>query len=443
MYLQVTIGDATSSGSSSSAANHNASARAPSPQAISPLTSIRAVRSQFSTLESAFKFPPVLDFEHSELAASTNNAPVRAYEQALSGLLEQLDAIESDGDEEVREVRRNVVREVERALESVERKVKEKAPQDSVPEVTKEEAVKGYDVESEEAAAEAGPLASQDVPSDDVALVTVSGSVKRISAPVAVSLADADVDQAISGEYQHRYSASPVAVSSDVAVLGLDGGATLAPVADADVGGTSTRDAEAVPAPVDELSGSSDSVATIIPRAPTAPAARPSKITAGVPSAPESETFLESMSHAQFTFPPKPASSQSSRTGFGEAQDDAVLVGDESSGDELGSVRGPAEKTGGLKSTLENVESRSLGMSCDHIFFLFFLFFLTNEVKLLRRITIYVCFITRTSCFFFLSLYSNVTVAWSDYFFNTTNCKSRWQCDFGKQIFVRFRGPFL
>ena len=107
----------------------------PFPQPVSPLTTIRAVRTQFSALESAFKLPLVLDFEDSELAVSSNNTPVRAYEQALAGLLERLDAIESDGDEEVRVVRREVVREVERALEDVERKVKDRAPQVPVPEV--------------------------------------------------------------------------------------------------------------------------------------------------------------------------------------------------------------------------------------------------------------------------------------------------------------------
>lgn len=295
------------------------------------------MRSQFSALESAFKFPPVLDFDHSELAVSANNTPVRAYEQALNNLLEQLDAIESDGDEEVREVRRNVVREVERALEDVERKVNEKAPQAPVREVTKEE-VKGYDVEGKESAAETEPLASQAILSDGIALVTES--VKPTS--------DADVDQAISEEYQPQ-SVSPVAISSsDVADVEFDGGAALASPANVNVGGASTRGAEAVPAPEDELSGSSGSVATIIPLAPTASAPGPSKVTAGVPSGPESEAFLESMSHAQFTFPPKPAGSHSGTTGFGEAQDDAVLVGDDSSssGDEVGSVRGAGGEDG-------------------------------------------------------------------------------------------------
>jgi len=77
---------------------------------------------------------------------------VRTYELALNGLLERLDAIDSDGNEEVRDVRREVVREVERALQEVERKVKEQAPQAAVPEVRKQEA---SDVESEDPSASA------------------------------------------------------------------------------------------------------------------------------------------------------------------------------------------------------------------------------------------------------------------------------------------------
>jgi hypothetical protein len=77
---------------------------------------------------------------------------VRAYEHALNGLLGRLDAIESDGNEEVRDVRRGVVREVERALKEVERKVKEQIPQAPVPEVTKRGA---SDVESEDLGASA------------------------------------------------------------------------------------------------------------------------------------------------------------------------------------------------------------------------------------------------------------------------------------------------
>lgn len=47
------------------------------------------------------------------------------YEHALDGLLAQLDAVESDGDEEVRVERRAAVKEVEKAIEDVARRVTE------------------------------------------------------------------------------------------------------------------------------------------------------------------------------------------------------------------------------------------------------------------------------------------------------------------------------
>ena len=45
------------------------------------------------------------------------------YEHALDGLLAQIDAVESDGDEEVRVERRAAVKEVEKAIEDVTRRV--------------------------------------------------------------------------------------------------------------------------------------------------------------------------------------------------------------------------------------------------------------------------------------------------------------------------------
>lgn len=56
---------------------------------------------------------------------TSNNRAVHAYENALNGLLERLDAVESQGDSEVRGRRKEVVREVERALRDIERRVEE------------------------------------------------------------------------------------------------------------------------------------------------------------------------------------------------------------------------------------------------------------------------------------------------------------------------------
>ncbi|KAI0285154.1 hypothetical protein BC826DRAFT_1109418 [Russula brevipes] len=293
----------------------SASIPSPAPQPVSSLTTIRTVRSQASALQSAFKFPPVLDFDHSDFAISANNAPVRAYEYALNGLLEQLDAIESDGNEEIRDARREVVREVEKALEDVERKVKERAPRATTTEVTKEE-VKGYDVESEER--EAAPA----IPPADAGPIAKDAKPVLPDAVLAVPPADADVIQAISEEYR---SASP-ASGSEVAV------AELRKVTPSDaVSSTLERaNSEAVLA-FDDFS---DSTATITPgsAAPATNAIRSSNVIE--PASPE--TFLGSMSHDQFTFPPKPASHASS--GSGEAHEDAVLLDDASEGGSVGST---------------------------------------------------------------------------------------------------------
>ncbi|KAI0283789.1 hypothetical protein BC826DRAFT_1190170 [Russula brevipes] len=286
----------------------SASIPTPAPQPVSPLTTIRTVRSQASALQSAFKFPPVLDFDHSDFAISANNGPVRAYEYALNGLLEQLDAIESDGNEEIRDARREVVREVEKALEDVERKVKERAPR-ATTEVTKEE-VKGYDVESEEP--ETAPT-TQDIPPADVAPIADAKPILPDVVP-AVPPGVADVIQTISQE--HR-SASPTS-ESEVALAELR---NVTP-SDAVSSTLEHTNSEAVLA-FDDFS---DSNATITPGSAAPPATSPLS-SSNVTSPASPETFLRSMSHDQFTFPLKPAS-----TGSGDAHEDAVLLDDPSEG---------------------------------------------------------------------------------------------------------------
>ena len=296
--MQVKVEDPSSSGRAASVTRNatSPSASAAIAEPVSPLTSIRAVRSQFSALESAFKFPPILDFEDSELAVTSNNAPVRSFEYALNGLLERLDAIESDGNEEVRDVRREAVREVERALEEVERKIKEQAPQIPVPEVTKQEA---SDVEREDV----GAPATQAIP-PAVVQVTEAG---KPTLP------------------------SPVAVPSEVVVAERDSGVGAAS-ANGEASTLNDDDTEAVPASED----ASDSIATITP-ALLAPAAAVVPVSSSSnksasPSAGPAETFLTSLSHDQFTFPPRPTFSQSSTNSGVPHDDDAVLLDNSSEG---------------------------------------------------------------------------------------------------------------
>jgi hypothetical protein len=324
MYMQVKVEGPSSSGRAASPTRHATvpPVSTPVPEPVSPLTSIRAVRTQFSALESAFKFPHILDFDHSELAATSNNAPVRAYEHALNGLLERLDGIESDGNEEVRDVRRGVVREVERALEEVERKVKEQAPQAPVPEVSKQEA---SDVESEDPSASA----TQAIPPAVVHVTEAAKPTLPNLAPVA-SQADADVDVAISAEYQ---SASPVATSPGV-VVGRDSAAETVP-ANGEASTVSGADKETVPASED----ASDSIATItpVPVAPAVPAFsssnKPPSTSAGA-----AETLLTSLTHDQFMFPPRPAFAQASTNPGVPHDDDTILVDNSSEGGSVKSV---------------------------------------------------------------------------------------------------------
>ncbi|KAF8269619.1 hypothetical protein EI94DRAFT_1724873 [Lactarius quietus] len=284
---------------------------APVTQPVSPLTTIRAVRNQLSTLESTFKFPAVIDFDQSVLAVSPNNAPLRTYENTLNGFLEQLDAIESDGDEEVRNTRREVVKEVEKALEDLERKVSEKAPK---IQATKDVEVKGYDVEAEEVAA---PAAEDTEPVESTS-VAESAETAEPEPSGAVSQADVDIDLAISGEYLPPL---PVVESSQLAVV--EPGKNV--VAQTVEGASPIDDDEITPA----LGDPSESVATIT----ATPASGPSDTY--VPASSEPETFLSSLSHDQFAFPPKPSYSDARASPAG-SQDDDVLVDNSEEG---GSVK--------------------------------------------------------------------------------------------------------
>ena len=110
---------------------------------LKSMEQVRNIEAAFVVLESDFVFPSQLDFNYgahhpfdtsaassdsegsatTRLAYTSHNHPVRFYEQALGGLMAQLDVVESFGNEELRSRRREVVERVERALEELEREV--------------------------------------------------------------------------------------------------------------------------------------------------------------------------------------------------------------------------------------------------------------------------------------------------------------------------------
>ncbi|KAF8335777.1 uncharacterized protein EI90DRAFT_3047094 [Cantharellus anzutake] len=97
----------------------------------SPIESIQAIEQELVNLEYDFTFPTTLDFlppaslgSTPSLAYTTNNLPLRTYENKLSSLLARLDGVESEGSEDVRYARRDLVKRIEKILDDLEEKTK-------------------------------------------------------------------------------------------------------------------------------------------------------------------------------------------------------------------------------------------------------------------------------------------------------------------------------
>ncbi|KAH6916772.1 hypothetical protein BKA70DRAFT_1215233 [Coprinopsis sp. MPI-PUGE-AT-0042] len=118
---------------SSSSRKDKAKATPPAtPSVESRLDKVRHIRDEFRKFESEFVFPSQLDFVPTADASSTalahlaftaRNHPVRFYEQCLASLLVELDSIESQGDATLRSKRKETVRHVEQALETLEQEI--------------------------------------------------------------------------------------------------------------------------------------------------------------------------------------------------------------------------------------------------------------------------------------------------------------------------------
>ena len=165
----------------------------------SSLSSVEHIRNSLTKLQTDFSLPAELDHytpstdDRDETASVSSasssdltrlipytraNKPVYKYEHELNGLLEKLDRVDSRGDAEVRERRKEVVKAVERALEGVERVVGEVVEKrlslvgPSTPVV--EEPLKGFDVDE-----------------DIVQEVSPASTEEPVDAPVATDAIDA------------------------------------------------------------------------------------------------------------------------------------------------------------------------------------------------------------------------------------------------------------
>ena len=125
------------------------SANLPKPQS-STMATVRSIEARFVGLTHKFVFPSSPDFTaepSQESSPSTpKNQPIRAHEHELTGLLTELDAVESDGDEDIRRARKGLVSRIQTELADLERK-KDKANQRR-PERESGDGVEGYTIKT-------------------------------------------------------------------------------------------------------------------------------------------------------------------------------------------------------------------------------------------------------------------------------------------------------
>ncbi|KAK7029016.1 hypothetical protein VNI00_014726 [Paramarasmius palmivorus] len=114
-----------------------AEGEATSQDVVNAMDTVNTIEAAFVVLQQDFTFPSQLDFTppssrpsspvsdtlSSKLAYTSRNHPLRYYEQSLSGLLSQLDSVESFGSAEVRQRRKEVVERVEGAIDELEKEV--------------------------------------------------------------------------------------------------------------------------------------------------------------------------------------------------------------------------------------------------------------------------------------------------------------------------------
>ncbi|KAF7986161.1 hypothetical protein HWV62_38544 [Athelia sp. TMB] len=180
------------------------------------MNTIHSIEAHFAVLASEFSFPTRLEFTPpssrpsspspsssftSDLAYTAANAPVRYYEQALTALLSQLDAVESYGNDDVRKARKEVVARVERALEQVEREVRERFVQREARNAAAQPQAAGETVEAkgkfEEQLVEAEkPVSANEAAAEESAAVDEpTESVVESTQPPATIVADIETQQ--------------------------------------------------------------------------------------------------------------------------------------------------------------------------------------------------------------------------------------------------------
>ena len=153
------------------------------------VAAISQISRTFEYLKRTFTFPigplaPVEGSEAPRLAFNPTNAPIHAYEHALSELLTKLDTVESFGFRGIRELRKEVVVRIETELEALEKRVAEALAAGASPVIKATEVVVPEEPASENQARmedKVGDKAAEDVLMEEaeVAAAVASGDAEE------------------------------------------------------------------------------------------------------------------------------------------------------------------------------------------------------------------------------------------------------------------------
>ncbi|KAL1732605.1 hypothetical protein EV714DRAFT_270533 [Schizophyllum commune] len=258
----------------------------------------------------------------SKLAYTARNQPVRFYEQSLSALLSQLDAVESWGSEEVRRVRREVVGRVGRALEEVEgevegrwgvwvrRETRAERGGEEVKGKAEEKVVVEHDADKVEADAEKAYVEASPEPESQAPSVAESVVTIRPASPNSVTRASEELIETVD---------APVQADNAPIVDVTPGTSAIAPSVSADAPATSDASPSIADTAGYEVEATDDATQDAISSAENAAAPSDASISdADVPTSPSS---ISSPSVDTFLLPAEPEEAPAKKNAHAEGTD--------------------------------------------------------------------------------------------------------------------------
>ncbi|KAL1720965.1 hypothetical protein EV715DRAFT_249771 [Schizophyllum commune] len=265
----------------------------------------------------------------SKLAYTARNQPVRFYEQSLSALLSQLDAVESWGSEEVRRVRREVVGRVGRALEEVEGEVegrwgvwvrremraergREEVKGKAEEKVVVENDAAKIEAEAKEADAEKADVEASLEPESQAPSVAESVVTIRPASPNSVTRASEELIETVD---------APVQADNAPTVDATPATSAIAPSVSADAPATSDASPSIADTAGYEVEATDDATQDVISSADLENAAAPSDASISDADVPTSPSSISSPSVDTFLLPAEPEEAPTKKVAHAEGTD--------------------------------------------------------------------------------------------------------------------------